>query len=77
LEASQSKDQLLKNLEIFEEQYALTINQLSKDYQEDYNRFNGKSDEYLPAGLRGKSTTLTQRQKLNEGRLRRGVQGGQ
>lgn len=48
LYASQSKEQFLRNLQSFKEQRAASLENIRKAYEEDYQRFGGVGDPYLP-----------------------------
>jgi hypothetical protein len=46
---SQSQEQLLKNLKTFKDQQMKSMERIKKAYDEDYQRFGGRSDVFLPA----------------------------
>lgn len=49
LYASQSKEQFLTNLQAFKEQRAASLDNIRAAYEQDYKRFGGAGDPYLPA----------------------------
>lgn len=60
---SQSPDQLRKNLRAFQEQRRISLKNIRDAYEQDYKRFGGEGDPYLPTP---EATNAPQRQETGK-----------